>query len=1423
MSTILGLDLGTNSIGWAIRDIDSEKDDQIVDYGVVVFKKGVGEGKSGEFSLAAERRMNRSKRRLYNAKRYRKWATLLELSKNNMCPITEEELRLWSIGNWQDGKNRGRTYPTSPDFIAWLAMDFENIGKESDADVKLKPAYTNTYALRSDLLENKDEDDLLRSYKIGRAFYHLAQRRGFKTSRKNGKSNFGDNELFKKFRETHPNKADWKPSQIYLYVQSGQDPDPELRRERIRNNAVIQRDLNIAEFEAICKKQDIGEGIIKKIYHAIYFVRPLRTQKGLVGKCTLEKGKTRIPISHPAFEEFRALAFINNIQWREAGTRKSFAPIPIHLKKQILEELFFRRYERGKNKGKVDDSGSVAFEEIIHRFSENGKWEFNFKNKPSISTCPVIAGLMNIFDEEWKDKFIIDKNSFGINWEGLLLAYNITYNGSIVKVKKLNYEEIWHLLFDYLQTKDDDSGLASFCKEVLGWDEEKTAAFADIAISQGYGSLSKSAIDKIIPFLQQGFLYSEAVSFANLSKVLGKEYFQDNKAAITASIAGTIKNIDARKEKLNIVNGLIQAYFAEATTNRAKGFNGTLEEINAYKAEVIHKLINYFGEGNWNEKSNGERNGYTEFVLDKYLTFLSGKQLKEEKASAGINKNPEIDYYKLPRLDESIKQTLTENFNATESGLKKMYHPSDIDIYPKAKNNWLEDPNPPSKGWKNPMAMRTMYELRKLINYLLEVGKITIETKIVIEMARELNDANKRWAIQTYQRYREDENKEFAKAIIGVAKEKYPNINENDADNIDKVRLWWEQLDNGEEVYKTIKALKEDVDKYRLWKEQDCQCIYTGKTINLTDLFDGISFDFEHTLPLSQSFDNSLSNLTICHAEYNRTIKKNQMPTKLANYAQEANGYPSIEPTLKKWKDKVVALKQKIEKNKLATKGAIRSGDIARKNELVQQRHLDQFAFDYWDKKVQTFTLTELPNWWKNSQLVDTQIITKYARAYLKSLFTKVDVQKGSITAEFRKIYGIMGDEKKDRSKHSHHAKDAAVLTLIPGSAKREDILRKYYEAIENRRKYQETPYLHFDISHVLKIEDTILINHVTKDQTLSETKRNVRKRGQVVFKKDEKGEFIKDEEGNKIFLVTQGDSIRGQLHKETFFGAVKVPERNSNGFAIKENGKYLLKQKNEQDEVWIVVRKAIEAINIDKDIILDEVLKNHIKEQIENGKKINETVDFNNKSIRHIRCRVKAGVGFLSQEKAIELRRHSHVSKHLHKQSVLVQNDSNYLYLVYELQTEKKLERADRIINLFEISALKSFLNLTSYLDLFKEKEFNVLQKGKSELPLKYIIRNGDRVIFFIQHKEELKGLSNAAINSRIFKVNKFNEQTTGYLYLQNHLEARPDSELGEEEIAFDITRYQPRLKLKINKLNCVVENYDFKINSDGTIKWLL
>ena len=64
MTKILGLDLGTNSIGWAIRDTN-KSGNQIVDTNVIVFPQGVGEEKGVEFSLASERTKHRSSRKLY--------------------------------------------------------------------------------------------------------------------------------------------------------------------------------------------------------------------------------------------------------------------------------------------------------------------------------------------------------------------------------------------------------------------------------------------------------------------------------------------------------------------------------------------------------------------------------------------------------------------------------------------------------------------------------------------------------------------------------------------------------------------------------------------------------------------------------------------------------------------------------------------------------------------------------------------------------------------------------------------------------------------------------------------------------------------------------------------------------------------------------------------------------------------------------------------------------------------------------------------------------------------------------------------------------------------------------------------------------------------------------------------------------------
>jgi CRISPR-associated endonuclease Csn1 len=1442
MSRILGLDLGTNSIGWCIRETERHEreeyskvfsknitdfQNEIVDYGVVIFQKGVGEGKSGEFSLAAERRKNRSKRRLYNAKRYRKWELLKILVENKMCPLTLEELRLWSIGNWQEvegkKKNLGRIYPVGNEYFQkWLTFDPVYFGQKGVSD-NGKSILKTPYDLRCELICSEEQDETAKKQKVGRALYHLVQRRGFKSSRKNGKSRYAENAELEKIKLEKPN--------FHISTLAKEKID---EGKRFRASGVIQRKYFEDEFYAICEKQNIGAELTDRLYKAIYFVRPLRSQKGLVGNCTLEKRKTRIPISHPKYEEFRALQFINNIKWRKTGL-PVFEPIPMQLKKKIFEELFFRRLESGKNKGKVHSESYFKFDNIIDKYSENGKYEFNYENKPNISACPIIASFMNVFDDEWQNKFIKKENSYGINWDGLSINYVCKYGKKNGQNRILKADEIWHLLFDYIQTKDKQEELNTFCKNVLEFNDDKSKEFSNIDIPQGYGSLSHNAVCKIIPFLQSGYIYSEAVSFANLKKVLGST-FDNTKEKAEKTITTTIKETSEIKEKLTIVNSLIQQFFSNNNTIRAKGLDNHIKAIAIQ--DTTNKLRSYFRESHLVINAESDRKKFETEILDLYLKFLDGRQNKDEKASSYLNKNPEIDYYRLPRLDEVIKQNLKKEFDLSDIAIKHLYHPSDIDMYPMSKLEirisvdgieqlvkQLGSPQPPSKGWKNPMAMRTLHELRHLLNYLLKVSKITPETKVVVEMARELNDANKRWAIQTYQRYREKENKEFAKAIVGVAKEKYPNIDETNIENINKVRLWWEQIKDNEALYKQIENLKEDVQKYRLWKEQECVCMYTGEMISLTDLFDGSQTHFEHTLPVSDSFDNSLANLTVCKEYYNTNIKKNKIPTQLGNYLNDVNGYTAIKPRLKKWEEKVEHLKTLIDTNKIKTK---KTQDPETKKSLIQNRHLLQFDYDYWKKKLNTFIVKEIPNSWKNSQLIDTQIISKYARAYLKTVFEKVDVQKASITNDFKKIYRIKGNETKDRSKHSHHAEDAATLALIPGSARRETILKEYYEAIRNKKKYTLDPYNGFDTKHVLDIEKNITVFHVCNNKYITNTKKKNRKRGEIVFLKNKKTKkHMLNESGKPIPMIATGDTIRGQINEESYLGAI-TPPLYQNGKAVKKNNKWeIRREKNGNPEIWIVKRLPIDSINFEKDIIIDEQLKQSILNQINEGRSVNELTDLSENKIRHIRCRVKTGKGFQSREKTIELKKHSHTSKQEYKKNVLSKIADNFLCLFYQNKPkpDEQIQSRARIISLFHFR----YLEFDSLRDIWNDENWNNYRiNDKLSLPLVKIITQGTKVLFYEKSKDEIGYLKTREIQQRIFVVFKFNESLVSnkyynYIYFKNHLDARPNPDIDKEcEDKFDPQKYQSGLRLKPENINCLFEGIDFEMKPDGEIKWI-
>lgn len=1495
MSKIFGLDLGTNSIGWALRNTDLT-DNQIENFGVLTFNKGVGNGKTGEYSYAAERTKKRSGRRLYQARKYRLWATLEHLIAEDYCPLSMEDLNKWRHYNKEEAyknNNGGRVYPVwNAVFDAWIKLDFDNDGK---------PDYTSPYQLRKELAEIKlDFAKEENRFKLGRALYHIAQRRGFKSSRKGAddtkeketndsevmdlqysekKKNKVIAELFEKYSEAKTigwlfaiieclprNENSIRALAKYVVLKTNDNEIKELltqfeelpstgnkyrnelskligkkyshiKEEFLRNKGFNDRsdEERIRENKAQYAIRENYKDEIKFIFQfqglkfedalytklvetgknkndgSIFYKRPLRSQKGLIGKCTLEPNKYRAPVSHPAFETFRAWSFLNNIKYKENNKWKQ---LPLELKQEIYAELFFRKSKT-----------YFPFSEIITFLKKKGKnWDLNYKPKATVTACPFSARLKDIFGDDYLNvKITKDTESKSGKY-----YYDI--------------EDIWHVLFSY----EDQEFVAEFAEQKLKLEPEKIKQFviAWNALPVGYGMLSINAINKINVFLEKGLIYTEAVLLANIPKVIENGLWRQNEELLLSEISNVIAENRQQKSILNIVNGLISKY-KNLEANEKFGYkDNNYQLIESDLNNIPTAIEEQFSAHRWNDFSDELKKEIFGTVKGCYQAYFSKQGIVRDSGSEerivtvqSNGKNyykTETGYYRLPKLIDTLGEFLLLNFNVDEKQIQKIYHPSEINIYPPAKpdkDGILKLESPKTGSFKNPMAMRTLHELRKLMNYMIETNQIDNETRIVVEVARDLNDANKRWAIEAWQRERERENAEFASKI----KEFRDNDSEVSASDIDKARLLIEQqIDEVEnnaafelkvimrDIYKKKKerdaAEKNLIRKYRLWLEQGMQCLYTGNPIKLTDLFKDNIVDFEHTVPRSKSFDNSLANLTVCFADYNRTIKKNQIPSQLPNYSENSGGYTAILPRLKAWEEKVERIKQQIDFWKTKSKKA---ADKTGKDNAIRQRHLWQMELDYWQNKLDRFTITEITSGFKNSQKVDTQLISKYAFHYLKTYFDKVDVQKGSITAEFRKIYQLQAsDEKKDRSQHSHHAKDAAVLTLIPVAAKRDAILEKYYEAKENKTSFTpEPPFAGFKREFVWGIDDSILINNITNNQALTPAKRKVRKRGKEVF--------IEKADGTKVQKWATGDSIRRQLHQETFYGAIKPAKRGKNGNIEKdENGKFV-----QEEKVKYVLRVPFNADFAGVDKIVDEGLKKQIQEQAKRAgsfKKAFEEgiylLDKNGKphgnKIRHIRVFKDGEV-----KEPLAIKKQTNLSDKEYKQSYWAANGGNFAYGLYE---NDRKQRGFKLISLFDVTELKKTAN--NLKEMF-EQEIEI-QSPKAKVQLKYILISGRKVLFYKENLEELQDLSNdiKQISNRLYVIDGFEKD--GRIRFSHNLDSRSVNDLKELEWTFGKGYWQglsqvnfdtpmPKLKLSKGTLNFVLEGYDFEMKMDGTIKW--
>lgn len=984
MTKILGIDTGTNSLGWAI--VEKQADEyHLLDKGVNIFQEGVKIEKGIESSKAAERTAHKAARvRNYRIK-LRKIRLLRILSDAHLCPpLSKVELSAWRLK---------KEYPKNELFMQWQSTD----------DESEKTPYAYRHKCLHDCLDFSSVTD---RYILGRAFYHMIQRRGFLSNRKDqsaddtGKVKESISNLT---QEMHDAGYEYLGDYFYSLYNKG---------EKIRNHYTARNEHYLAEFKAICEKQDLdknlGPEVVRQIEKAIFDQRPLKSQKGQVGKCVFEKNKTKCPSSHPMYEEFRMLSFINNIkiQTPNDDVLRPLSPE----ERALIMPLFFRKSKKLFDFEDIAKKLAPKKQYGFYKKSSDAEmpYLFNYPMDTSVSSCPVTTALKDIFGDDWIDS--------------LCETYTLAEGKSRLNV----VNDIWHVLCFYT----DDTKLAEFAKNRLQLNDEEAKKFCEISLPGDYASLSLKAICKILPYLRRGLIYSHAVFLGNLCEVMPQ-------------------------------------------------YEWEIEEMrNAAIEHIIHEM-----------------------------NLIDSKDART--------------------FEVCIKEYLKEQYHVSEEKLKKLYHPSMMEVYPRVQrtNNHgvYQLGSPRIDSVRNPMAMRSMFRLRKLVNRLLEEGKIDQDTEIHIEFARELNDANKRNAIAVYTKENQNKNDEARKKIINLFKA---------------------------ETGKDIDPTDVDVLKYVLWEEQGHICLYTGKQIRISDFVgSNPKFDIEHTIPRSVGGDSTKMNLTLCDSRFNRDIKKTKLPTELSNHEE-------IMTRINEWKEKYESLEGQIRKQKKLSKGA---SSKEQKDRIIRKRHLLELQRDYWRGKYLRFTMESVPEGFSRRQGTDISVISKYARLYLKSLFKHVYTVKGIATSDFRKIWGIQkAYSKKERVNHVHHCIDAIVIACI--GLDEYNKLGAYYHDEENHewygmsKAYFKKPWPTF-VEDIEKVQDEILVYHYTPDNMSKQGRRRI---------------LI---DGKKV--LSKGDAARGSLHNDTYYGAI---ENDGVVRYVKRINLASMKESDVKNIVDDVVRGIVEA-----------------------------------------------------------------------------------------------------------------------------------------------------------------------------------------------------------------------------------------------------
>ena len=415
----LGLDVGTNSLGWWIWEEDENGlAIRAVDGGVRIFSDG--RNPKDKSSLATKRRVPRGARRRRDRYLKRRTRLMDDLIRLGLMPADESARKKLE---------------------------------------ELDPYFLRTKAL----------DAALRPHELGRALFHLNQRRGFRSNRKAGgdeKEEGVIREGISKLKEEMKNLGARTLGE-YLYLRRQQRQGT---RARPRAGFNTEHQHYVDEFarirEAQASHQTLRDEDWDRLQDRIFFQRKLKPVDP--GRCTLFPEEERAPLALPLSQLFRILQEVANLEILTPG--KADRKLTADDRQTVVKLLLNQR--------------EVRFDRMRKELGLRSSQKFNLESEKRkfLKGDETAVRLAN-------------KNIFGTSW----------------RKKDLSRQTI---IIERLLDEESEREVIHTAVREWGLDEASAEALAKARLPPGYGRLSVKAMEGIVPELESGKHYDEAVRSA---------------------------------------------------------------------------------------------------------------------------------------------------------------------------------------------------------------------------------------------------------------------------------------------------------------------------------------------------------------------------------------------------------------------------------------------------------------------------------------------------------------------------------------------------------------------------------------------------------------------------------------------------------------------------------------------------------------------------------------------------------------------------------------------------------------------------------------------------------------------------------------------------------------------------------------------